>query len=204
MDEKILSSGSRHGIHMEMKIRSAWEPSRRSRPFRRREIFSDMRERHREHEHADGFERLHRPRPGPRIMNRCMATRDQGEFPGKTAKKSARAGAPKPASCRLYGRRPLDGSQPCDGKRRPQGVDGEREGGGDFGGGAVGGGYGGLDFGMVDTSSPKGQVSTKAGQLHGMRYHAMKAAVARTDPGCPCPARSRQRGLAVRIRHEPA
>ena len=28
------------------------------------------------------------------------------------------------------------------------------------------GGYGGLDFGMVDTSSPKGQESTKAGQLH--------------------------------------
>ena len=28
------------------------------------------------------------------------------------------------------------------------------------------GGYGGLDFGMVDTSSPKGQGSTKAGQLH--------------------------------------
>ena len=28
------------------------------------------------------------------------------------------------------------------------------------------GGYGGLDFGMVDTSSPKGQVSTKPGQLH--------------------------------------
>ena len=24
----------------------------------------------------------------------------------------------------------------------------------------------GLDFGMVDTSSPKGQVSTKSGQLH--------------------------------------
>ena len=28
------------------------------------------------------------------------------------------------------------------------------------------GGYGGLDFGMVDTSSPKGQGSTKWGQLH--------------------------------------
>ena len=28
------------------------------------------------------------------------------------------------------------------------------------------GGYGGLDFGMVDTSSPKGQVSTKSDQLH--------------------------------------
>ena len=28
------------------------------------------------------------------------------------------------------------------------------------------GGYGGLDFGMVDTSSPKGQGSTKSGQLH--------------------------------------
>ena len=28
------------------------------------------------------------------------------------------------------------------------------------------GGYGGLDFGIVDTSSPKGQVSTKSGQLH--------------------------------------
>ena len=27
------------------------------------------------------------------------------------------------------------------------------------------GGYGGLNFGMVDTSSPKGQVSTKSGQL---------------------------------------
>ena len=28
------------------------------------------------------------------------------------------------------------------------------------------GGYGGLDFGRVDTSSPKGQVSTKSDQLH--------------------------------------
>ena len=32
------------------------------------------------------------------------------------------------------------------------------------------GGYGGLDFGMVDTSSPKGQVSTKSGQLHDACY----------------------------------
>ncbi len=31
------------------------------------------------------------------------------------------------------------------------------------------GGYGGLDFGMVDASSPKGQVSTKSGQLHSDR-----------------------------------
>ena len=33
------------------------------------------------------------------------------------------------------------------------------------------GGYGGLDFGIVDTSSPKGQVSTKAGQLHPMNLN---------------------------------
>ena len=30
--------------------------------------------------------------------------------------------------------------------------------------------YGGLDFGIVDTSSPKGQVSTKSGQLHPYAY----------------------------------
>ncbi len=35
------------------------------------------------------------------------------------------------------------------------------------------GGYGGLDFGRVDPSSPKGQVSTKSGQLQA--YKAMAA-----------------------------
>ena len=50
------------------------------------------------------------------------------------------------------------------------------------------GGYGGLDFGMVDTSSPKGQVSTKSDQLHGKRGREFMCSgngVSRVDTGVP-------------------
>ena len=52
------------------------------------------------------------------------------------------------------------------------------------------GGYGGLDFGMVDTSSPKGQGSTKSGQLHG----AGRARAGRARPGPSGPRRAALRG----------
>ena len=54
---------------------------------------------------------------------------------------------------------------------------------------------GGLDFGIVDTSSPKGQVSTKSGQLHlhypGRVIHRAAGPLFRPRLRAPNPARRR-------------